>query len=106
MKDVDIKNFEKRIRLRTLSLEEYEAVVELQRKCFPGMKTWTRDQYNSLVTIFPEGQLRIVLNKKVIASCCSLIVDFDEYHESTYGATLQGRATPRPMIPVVIRSMA
>jgi predicted amidohydrolase/GNAT superfamily N-acetyltransferase len=82
MKDVDVKIFEKRIRLRTLSLEDYEAVVDLQRKCFPGMKTWTRDQYDSLINIFPEGQLCIVLNKKVIASCCSLIVDFDEYHET------------------------
>jgi len=82
MKDVDIKRFEKRIKLRTLTTQEYEAVVELQQKCFPGMKTWTRDQYDSLTNIFPEGQLCIMLNKKVIASCCSLIVDFDEYHET------------------------
>jgi len=81
-KNIEIKKFEKRIRLRKLAKEDYDAVVNLQKKCFPEMKTWTREQFDSLVTIFPEGQLCIVLNKNIIASCCSLIVDFDEYHET------------------------
>jgi len=82
VENLETKKFEKRIKLRKLTKEDYDAVVNLQMKCFPGMKTWTREQFDSLVTIFPEGQLCIVLNKTVIASCCSLIVDLDEYHET------------------------
>lgn len=82
MKDVDIKQFEKKIKLRQLNSGDYEAVIGLQRKCFPGMKAWTREQFDSLVSIFPDGQLCVVLSKKIIASCSSLIVDFDEYHET------------------------
>ena len=82
MKDVDIRQFEKRVKLRRLRLEDHEEIVRLQRRCFPGMKGWTREQFESLIHVFPEGQICIVLNKRIIASSCCLIVDFDEYHET------------------------
>jgi ribosomal protein S18 acetylase RimI-like enzyme len=91
MKDVDIKQFEKKIKLRQLNLGDYEAVIELQQKCFPGMKTWTKEQFESLVSVFPEGQLCVLLGKKIIASCNSLIVDFDEYHETHTWRDISGQ---------------
>jgi len=82
MKDVDVRQFEKRVRLRKLTQADYEAIVALQQECFPGMKTWTTEQFDSLINVFPEGQLCIVLNREIIASSSSLIVDLDEYHET------------------------
>jgi predicted amidohydrolase len=82
MSKIDTTIFEKKLKLRILKSEDYPAIVEIQKKCFPNMKTWTPEQFDSLITIFPEGQLCIVFNKRIIASCCSLIVDLDEYHET------------------------
>lgn len=55
------------------------------------MKTWTREQFESLVSVFPEGQLCVVLGKKIIASCSSLIVDFDEYHDTHTWRDISGQ---------------
>jgi predicted amidohydrolase/GNAT superfamily N-acetyltransferase len=91
MKDVDIRQFEKRIKLRVLKPEDYEAIVALQRQCFPDMKTWTREQFDSLIKVFPEGQLCITLNREIIASSSSLIVDLDEYHETHTWRDISGQ---------------
>ncbi|MDH4210508.1 MAG: bifunctional GNAT family N-acetyltransferase/carbon-nitrogen hydrolase family protein [candidate division WOR-3 bacterium] len=91
MKDVDVRQFEKRIKLRVLKPEDYEAIVALQRECFPDMKTWTREQFDSLIKVFPEGQLCITLNRKIIASSSSLIVDLDEYHETHTWRDISGQ---------------
>ncbi len=77
----DYKDFEKRINLRQLRLRDYETVVDLQRRCFPGMKGWTRDQFESQIRIFPEGQLCIEVDGKIVASSSNLIVDFEHYSE-------------------------
>lgn len=91
MKDVDVRQFEKRIKLRVLKPEDYEAIVALQRECFPDMKTWTREQFDSLIKVFPEGQLCITLNREIIASSSSLIVDLDEYHETHTWRDISGQ---------------
>jgi predicted amidohydrolase/ribosomal protein S18 acetylase RimI-like enzyme len=81
MKKINIKDFEKKIKVRQLSIEDYEQVVELQKLCFPGMKSWSREQMESQVNIFPEGQICVEINKKLIGSSSSLIVDFDLHEE-------------------------
>lgn len=65
--------------LRQLALDDYDAVVEVQLACFPGMKPWQKDQWRSLVTIFPEGQIGIFVEGQLAASSSSLIVDYAEY---------------------------
>jgi len=82
MVKIDLKTFEKRIRIRPLKQSDYEDVVALQRQCFPGMKTWEKEQFESLINVFPEGQLCVTYNKKLIASSSSLILDMDEYDET------------------------
>jgi predicted amidohydrolase/ribosomal protein S18 acetylase RimI-like enzyme len=80
-KKINLKEFEKKILLRNLTLEDFEAVTQLQRKCFPGMKPWIYEQFESQLKYFPEGQLCIVYDGKMVASSSSLIVDFSQYSE-------------------------
>jgi predicted amidohydrolase len=75
-------NLISRIRLRKLRLTDYEQVTALQLHCFPGMKPWSETQFHNLITIFPEGQLCIVMNKEIIASSCSLIIQSERYTET------------------------
>lgn len=73
----------KKIKLRKIKPEDYRQIAELQLKCFPGMKPWSEAQFDNILTTFREGQICIQYGKKIIASSCSLIINFDEYSETS-----------------------
>jgi predicted amidohydrolase/ribosomal protein S18 acetylase RimI-like enzyme len=75
------QEFEKKIRIRPLRKRDYPAVVDLQLVCFPKMKPWSRAQFDSQLKLFPEGQLCIEHDGRLVASASSLIVKFDLYNE-------------------------
>lgn len=77
------QSLSKKLRLRRLRKADYKQVAELQLKCFPGMKPWSEAQFNNLVTRFPQGQVCILMQDKIIASSCSLIISFDNYSETS-----------------------
>jgi predicted amidohydrolase/ribosomal protein S18 acetylase RimI-like enzyme len=81
MSEIDLKEFEKNIVVRTIQIEDYEKLVALQLKCFPGMKPWAIEQIESQLKIFPEGQICVEYQKKLVASSSSLILDFSLYSE-------------------------
>ena len=74
MSDQSLKQFEQ-LRLRPMTLDDFDAIVEMQRKSFPGMRPWKREQIESQLATFPEGQMVIDLEGRVVASANSLIVD-------------------------------
>jgi predicted amidohydrolase/GNAT superfamily N-acetyltransferase len=78
---LSLKQFERKIRVRQLKGSDFDALVEMQKACFPGMATWARSQIESQIAIFPEGQLCIEYSGKIVASCNSLIVDFSQYSD-------------------------
>jgi predicted amidohydrolase len=82
MSKINLKIFEKQIKLRILKISDFDDIVKLQKQCFPDMKPWKKEQFNSLINIFPKGQICITYNKKIIASSCSLILNMDEYDET------------------------
>lgn len=52
------------------------------------MKPWSLEQFKSLISIFPEGQVCIEVNGKIVASSCSHIINFDNYSVSDSWGTL------------------
>jgi predicted amidohydrolase/ribosomal protein S18 acetylase RimI-like enzyme len=81
MTEIDLKSFEKSVAVRQLQIGDFERVVVLQLKCFPGMKPWSRAQFESQLSIFPDGQICVEYNGMVVASSSSLILDFNLYGE-------------------------
>lgn len=73
----------KKIKLRKIKKEDYQQITAVQKKCFPGMKPWSEVQFDSLLKIFPDGQTCIEYGKKIIASSCSLIINFNDYSEES-----------------------
>lgn len=67
----------RRIEVRPLRVDDYEAVRDLQLRCFPGMAPWNQGQFESQIRIFPEGQLCVEYDGRIVASSSSLIVEFD-----------------------------
>lgn len=82
MKKINLKTLEKKIILRQLRMEDYNEVIALQELCFSGMQTWKREQFESQLNIFPQGQLCIELGGKIVASSSSLVIDFDLYEDT------------------------
>ncbi|HMW32894.1 MAG TPA: GNAT family N-acetyltransferase [bacterium] len=81
MAELELKEFEKTICARQLTIDDYESVTELQIRSFPGMKPWSYDQFESQIRLFAEGQIGIEYNGLLVASSSSLILDFDPYKD-------------------------
>lgn len=81
MTEIKLEDIQKKIIVRPLRIDDYENLVELQQKCFPGMSLWKKEQFQSQLDHFPNGQICVELAGKIIGSSSSLIIDFDEYGE-------------------------
>ena len=81
MKAINLEDFESKIRVRPLRMEDFDELVEMQQLCFPGMPTWGREQIESQIAMFPEGQLCVEYDREMVASSSCLVVDFDDYSD-------------------------
>ena len=79
--DIRVEDFETKIVLRSLRIEDYDDLIAMQMLCFPGMLPWGRDQIESQIDMFPEGQLCVEYQGQIVASSSCLVVDFDLYEE-------------------------
>jgi len=72
-----------RLLVRPLHKSDLKAVVEIQRRSFPTIDAWTREQFESQLAVFPEGQLGVEIDGQLVATSSALIVDeedFGAYH--------------------------
>lgn len=81
MPETDVSKFEKKIEVRNIRFEDIDDIMALSKKCFPGMEPWKHEQLESHIRIFPEGQFCVEYEGKIVGSCSSLIVNFDEYED-------------------------
>ncbi|HJO34944.1 MAG TPA: GNAT family N-acetyltransferase [Gammaproteobacteria bacterium] len=72
---------EYRLRLRTLRAEDYDDLKAIMDAVYPGDLggAWERDQFLSQLRHFPEGQICIEDNGRVVAGALSLIVNYARY---------------------------
>ncbi len=78
---LNLSDFESRLALRPLTIEDHRELVDLERRCFPTSETWSIEQFRSQLELFPQGQMCMELDGKIVASSSSLIVDFEEHRE-------------------------
>jgi len=81
MTKLNLKKFEKNIAVRPLRASDWPDVVALQKICFPTMESWSKEQFESQLKIFPEGQIGVEYQGKLVASSGSLILDFELYKD-------------------------
>ncbi|MGL5111273.1 MAG: carbon-nitrogen hydrolase, partial [Flavobacterium sp.] len=67
----------KKVELRNLAFEDYKQLKNSMVESYPEMADsyWRADDIERLLGIFPEGQLVILADGKVVGSALSLIVD-------------------------------
>lgn len=78
---IDHTTFEKKIVVRLITIDDYDRLVALQLKCFPGMKPWKKEQIENQIKNFPDGQICIEYEDKIVASASCLILNFEMYSE-------------------------
>lgn len=77
MDQLDLQEYEWNVQVRQLRIEDFDALLALQSRCFPGMLAWERDQIESQLAVFPEGQIVIEIDGKLAASSSSLMMDYE-----------------------------
>ncbi|MFH1438871.1 MAG: GNAT family N-acetyltransferase [Pseudomonadota bacterium] len=77
----DPEEFETKLIVRPVELKDFAQIVEVQRLCFPSMAPWSGEQFESMLSRFPEGQLCVEFEGLVVASSSSLILDYDLYSD-------------------------
>lgn len=70
---------ERRLVIRRLRLDDFPAVQEIHRASFPGMESWTDGNYRSQLKVFPEGQIGVELDGRLVGTSTSLIVKRADY---------------------------
>lgn len=81
MTRISLDDFSTRIHVRPLRSDDYDVVRDMQARCFKDISGWTRAQFESQLLMFPEGQIGIEYEGRLVASASSLIVEFDDYSE-------------------------
>lgn len=66
--------------LRSLRRSDYKAVRDIMDQVYSNMEgAWAQDEYNALLKKFPEGQICIEDNGRVVAAALAIIVQYSDF---------------------------
>ena len=70
-----------RLSVRRLEPGDIDAVIRLQRACFPDIAPWSEAHLRNHILTFPEGQIGIELDGELVASSSSLMLDSQDWDD-------------------------
>lgn len=87
MENTAEKNIQKigQVELRNLRITDYYELIKSEREAYHNWSEyehWTEQNIKKLLQIFPEGQLCITVNGKVVGSALSIIVDYNKFGDT------------------------
>ncbi|WP_034260776.1 carbon-nitrogen hydrolase family protein [Altibacter lentus] len=81
------------IELKFLSIDDYEALKEATLESYGGVLNsyWEKKHIEKLISLFPEGQVVIMIDGQIAGCALSIIVDYDAVDdEHTYADIITG----------------
>lgn len=83
------------IELRKLTIEDYNDLRESMHQAYldTGNGIWSKAKIQNLLNIFPEGQLCIAVDDKVVACSLAIIVDYDIFGDNHTYEKITGNYT-------------
>lgn len=83
------------IEIRKLSIEDYKDLRESMEQAYDasGNGIWSKANIQNLLNIFPDGQLCIAVDDKVVACSLSIIVDYDIFGDNHTYEKITGKYT-------------
>ncbi|TNF40525.1 MAG: GNAT family N-acetyltransferase, partial [Cytophagales bacterium] len=77
------EELEHRLKLRNIKLSDYEDIREIMVSIYRNQGgAWTKQELKNQIKAFPEGQICIEDNGKVIAAALSIIVDYGKFGDN------------------------
>ncbi|MCJ0743540.1 bifunctional GNAT family N-acetyltransferase/carbon-nitrogen hydrolase family protein [Pedobacter montanisoli] len=72
------------IELRKLTIDDYDGLRESMQEAYhdSGNGYWPKSNIQKLLRLFPEGQICITVDDKVVACALSIIVDYDVFGDN------------------------
>ncbi|MCB0570992.1 MAG: bifunctional GNAT family N-acetyltransferase/carbon-nitrogen hydrolase family protein [Phaeodactylibacter sp.] len=72
-----------KIELRNLELSDYRELKQAMLEAYPDWvnPAWTEGQIRTLLEIFPDGQLVILADDKVVGSALSIIIHYEDFED-------------------------
>ncbi|MFN3556049.1 MAG: bifunctional GNAT family N-acetyltransferase/carbon-nitrogen hydrolase family protein [Bacteroidales bacterium] len=80
MEKIDLQEFESELKVRNLQQSDFDSLIRMQKICFPSMQTWSRQNIENQLSIFPQGQIVIEIDGILAASSSSLIIASENLH--------------------------
>ena len=92
---MDTKPEINKVTIRPLQRNDYKQLVQSFTRTYSDGSDvfWSRKQIDKLITIFPEGQLVAVVDKKIVGCALSIIVDYDMVKNDHTYASVTGNET-------------
>jgi predicted amidohydrolase/GNAT superfamily N-acetyltransferase len=83
------------IETRKLTLDDYHDLKESMEQAYDTMggSIWSKESIAKLLNLFPEGQLCISVDDKVVACSLSIIVDYDQFGDKHTYRLITGNYT-------------
>ncbi len=79
----------RKIELRNLEFSDYRELKEAMLEAYPDWENpaWTEGQIRKLLDIFPDGQLVILADGKVVGSALSIVIHYEDFEgDESYDA--------------------
>ena len=83
------------VEIRRLTLDDYDALIEVMKKSYPEMRddVWDKRNIQKLTSIFPDGQICVTVDGKVAAASLSIIVQYELFGDDHTYAEITGNST-------------
>lgn len=66
-----------KLEIRNLRLSDYENIRDIMKDAYAGMGgAWEKNEFETILTLFPEGQICIEDKGRVVAAALTLIIDY------------------------------
>jgi predicted amidohydrolase/ribosomal protein S18 acetylase RimI-like enzyme len=91
----------KKIEIRNLTLDDYFGLSASMTEAYKNWhaSVWTEDDIKRLLEIFPEGQIVVLVNEKVVGVALSIIVNYDAYGDDHTYQQITGNYTFKTHAP-------
>ncbi|HTA61756.1 MAG TPA: bifunctional GNAT family N-acetyltransferase/carbon-nitrogen hydrolase family protein [Bacteroidia bacterium] len=85
----------KKIEVRNLTLDDYFGLSSSMTEAYQNWhgSAWTEDDIKNLLEIFPEGQIVVLVNEKVVGVALSIIINYDAYGDDHTYQQITGNYT-------------
>ena len=84
----------KKVEVRNLQIEDYTQLSQSFKRVYADKdEFWTHKQIETLIRIFPEGQIVTVVDNKIVGCALSIIVNYNNVKGDHTYASVTGNET-------------